>query len=318
MRKTNLPGFLIIVICLLCLVLFLRSATSVRSAASHIVISQIQIGGVSVDDEFVELYNPTNADINLTGWNLRRKTASQTGSGTSLVASLSGTIKSHGYFLISSPEYPGSGSADMVYSTTTASNRLAANNSVLIYNGSGVNLVDKVGMGSAGDFEASAAANPAAGGSIQRKVDDTGGHGQDTDNNSVDFESLAVSNPRNSQIVITPTNTPIPTDTPTNTPTETPTNTPTPSDTPTPTETPSPSPTSEPISTPTPTQTQSDPSPTATPTLTASPSATPASGGAIIPQFKLVCMPTPFVINVPVLNLKITVPLVRCNLLRFN
>ena len=46
-------------------------ATNVFSAtASHVVISEIQIAGGNSNDEFVELYNPTNASVNLTGWRL--------------------------------------------------------------------------------------------------------------------------------------------------------------------------------------------------------------------------------------------------------
>jgi len=49
------------------------------STASHVVISEVQVGGTLVDDEFVELYNPTNSAISLSGWRLRRKTSTGTG-----------------------------------------------------------------------------------------------------------------------------------------------------------------------------------------------------------------------------------------------
>ncbi|WML58593.1 lamin tail domain-containing protein [Neobacillus sp. PS2-9] len=69
--------------------------------ANHVVISQVYgAGGNSgavYTNDFIELYNPTDSDVILDGWSVQYSSSTGTGwSGTSL----SGTIKSHGYYLI--------------------------------------------------------------------------------------------------------------------------------------------------------------------------------------------------------------------------
>lgn len=234
------------------------NVSNVFSAANHIVISQVQIRGSTLaNDEFVELYNPTDSVVDLTNWKLKRKNS--IGTEANLVASMSGSIASKHYFLVASSDYAGSVVKDLTYSNN--SNNLTSNYAVLLYNNSDTTPLDKVGMGTNADFEASAAANPADGGSIQRKIDETGGHGLDTDHNDTDFELLEISDPRNSTtVVVTPSPTASPTASPTESPSPTPISTPTETPTPTPTESPTPSPTQT-----------SSPSPSGTP----APSSTP-------------------------------------------
>lgn len=63
-----------------------------------IIINEIAWGGTaaSPNDEWIELYNPSNASINITGWTLR---AASSGIG-SLNITLSGSIAAGGYFLL--------------------------------------------------------------------------------------------------------------------------------------------------------------------------------------------------------------------------
>jgi hypothetical protein len=244
-----------------------------------VVISQVQITGTVANDEFVELYNPTNTAVDLLNWKLTRKT--KTGTQSTLVDKISGSIAPHGYFLITSPESVANGSADKTYSTA---NRLAADNTVLLNDNTGL-LIDKVGIGTALDIEnAGFSPNPTKNQSIIRKAtadsDETSlssggseehsGNGYDTDNNANDFILLSTSLPRNShsQPAVTPTPTILPTATvmPSSTPTNEPTHTPSvaPTTTPTVLPTSTPVPTNVPTSTPTPTATQT-PTPTVTP-----------------------------------------------------
>ncbi|MEH7334313.1 DUF4350 domain-containing protein [Neobacillus drentensis] len=69
--------------------------------ADHVVISQVYGGGGNgsavYTNDFIELYNPTDSDVSLDGWSVQW--ASGTGT-TWAVNTLSGTIKSHGYYLI--------------------------------------------------------------------------------------------------------------------------------------------------------------------------------------------------------------------------
>lgn len=172
--------------------------------APHVVISEVQIAGSTVDDEFVELYNPTSSPITMVDWRISRRTAG--GTESILVDYLNGTIPAYGYFLIGSPEYTGLVAKDVTYST---SGHLANNNTVILYrSAAGVyTIVDKLGYGSIPviDFEeAQFDGNPSGGGSLERKPGasaPTQGNGLDIDNNSVDFVKRSVatgSEPQNS------------------------------------------------------------------------------------------------------------------------
>lgn len=71
--------------------------------ASHIVISEAYGGGgntgATYTHDFIELYNPTDQDISIDGWQVQY--ASATGDfGTTNNTKLSGVIKAKGYFLI--------------------------------------------------------------------------------------------------------------------------------------------------------------------------------------------------------------------------
>ncbi len=279
----------------------------VFSAASHIVISEIQIAGDSATnpslDEFVELYNPTSADINLSEWRLTKKT--QNGTEQDLVTTISGTIKAHGYFLVAHANYNDTPAPDMVYTTN---NSVSPDNTVLLYGPDKTTIIDFVGLGLAVNRENLATSNPASNRSVERKALETStadtmavggsdslkGNGYDSDNNSLDFVSRFTPQPQNSGSAIeiesnevptltptlglSPTSSPTPTQEPTATPTTSPTVTPTqsvtatPTPTATPTETVTPTPTLIPTGTPTFTPTLT---PTVTPTETITPTLTP-------------------------------------------
>lgn len=200
---------------------------NVFAAADHVLINEVQISGSNASDEFVELYNPTDINVGLTGWRLVR--GSSTGVEDNLVASISGQIASHGYFLIAHPGFTGSTTPDLVYSA--ASNNIPANGSVTLYSDAGVTLVDRVGFGTSPLHETATVDNPVSGGSAARVNDD------DTDNNSVDFSLSDVSDPQNSSFFVA-----TPTPVPTATPTEAPLSTPEPTATSVPTSVPTPIP----------------------------------------------------------------------------
>ncbi len=165
------------------------------SASNHpVIISQIMIGqNGAANNEFIELYNTTGQDVDLSGFSLRKKT--QSGAESALVSSakFSGTIPAYGFFLIAHANYQAAISADLPYSS--ASYFISANNSVLLYNSSGL-LLDAVGYGGAIFFETQAASEPAAGQSISRKIYNS--TMQDSDNNANDFELILSPFPRNS------------------------------------------------------------------------------------------------------------------------
>lgn len=309
-------------------ILFIRKPTSVYSDTvsdpAHIVISEVQItGGTGLtNNEFVELYNPTGSASSLSGYRLERK--SKTGSTVeNLVADFGNkTIPSHGYFLVSYPDYANQINADLQYDDGVGG--LSTDNTVTLYD-SGDAPVDKLGWGSAEDFEGNVfSSNPSgANQSLERKAnvnsdsssmgvtgsDEFMGNGYDSDDNSVDFYKRSVSLPQNSNstlepVDITPTPnetvTPVPTLEPTSTPTPVPTEilTPTPTEevTPTPAEIITPTPTEEvtptPVVSPTPTPTE-EVTPTPTEELTPSPTTEPSPTLSPTPTIEPTPIPTP-------------------------
>ncbi|MBI2643991.1 MAG: lamin tail domain-containing protein [Candidatus Wildermuthbacteria bacterium] len=156
-----------------------------------ILISEIQIeSNISAKDEFIELFNPTNENIDLSGWSLKKKTSSGNESNLVSAPSFRGAIGANGYFLITPQDnedgtknYRGEPTPDFFYSGKTYA--IAENNTILLYNPNS-ELVDKVGLGNATDFEETPAENPPAGYSVGRKIE--GASPKDTDNNAQDFE----------------------------------------------------------------------------------------------------------------------------------
>ncbi len=160
------------------------------SANLNILISEAQItGSGGSKDEFVELYNPNSASVDLTGWYVKRKSSS--GNEYSLVSAgnLSGkTIPAKGYFLLAHPDYSGSVAADVTWPSSYA---VSADNTVILYKSDG-SVSDKLGFGSAADYETSPYSdNPASGQTLSRESEN------DTDNNAADFE-LTTPSPKNS------------------------------------------------------------------------------------------------------------------------
>jgi hypothetical protein len=235
--------------------------TPVKPDTSHLIITQVQIASTgAASDEFVELYNPTEADQNLT--NLRLTRTNDSGSTIqNLVASMSGILASHHYLLIAHPAFTTIPvTPDKVYSASSSG--ITTNSTIILYDTNHITVIDKVGFGTAKNFETSPAPNPPNGQSLVRTSF------TDTDNNLIDFTVSAspilhnsiVSSPEPTAEAVSPTPTPTPTPTPEPTsipePTSTPEISPTPEPTVVPTLAPSPTitiPTGTPIPTTTPT-----------------------------------------------------------------
>ncbi|MCX6723282.1 MAG: DUF5011 domain-containing protein [Candidatus Staskawiczbacteria bacterium] len=111
----------------------------------NILISEIQVAGQTADDEFVELYNPNNIPVDLSGFTLKKKVFSGThpnGTESLLVRSekFSGLIDRLGYFLVipqkdkkGNEKYTGQIASDVLrYSGEDYS--ITPNNIILLYN----------------------------------------------------------------------------------------------------------------------------------------------------------------------------------------
>ncbi|MEK7186037.1 MAG: lamin tail domain-containing protein [Patescibacteria group bacterium] len=287
MKKVNLLWLLPAVLLIGGLVIFFNTASKAESAtATSIVISEVQIAGASASADFIELYNPTSLPVNLSSFNLVKRTSS--GSTDTLIVNFgaSDVIASHGFLLwcfnhISSNLGCDKHSADTISNNNTIALRDGALNTGTIIDA----LTIGVALHTLG--EGAPPATPSAGQSVERKanssstivsmdiagIDEFLGNAEDTDDNSADFIVRTISQPQNSSSSVEPVAVPTPSEVPTPTlePTVVPTEVPTP--------------TIEPTSIPTPTT-----EPTAIPTVTVAPTAVPT----ITPIVSPVPSPLPF------------------------
>src|SRR3990167_1807939 len=101
MQKAKLSWlFILNVFLIIVLVISLAKPASVQSALStNVVISETRVAGTTSTDDFVELYNATDAGVALGDFRLVKRTA--TGSAdTSIVAfNADDVIPAHGFFL---------------------------------------------------------------------------------------------------------------------------------------------------------------------------------------------------------------------------
>jgi hypothetical protein len=193
---------------ILVVILFLSllfSPLSLRAASSSLVISEIQTASTtSTGQEFIELYNPTSDSVVVDGWILQYKSATSAIADSSWTkrAELTGSVPSHGFYLISQTAYLSTADTELStgLSGTGGHVRLKDNNGI---------VVDLVGWGTnANAAEASPAPAPAAGESIERlpgRLVEDGGNITDTDDNSKDFILRPISQP---QSAISPTEEP--------------------------------------------------------------------------------------------------------------
>ena len=199
---------------LLCLLLMVQilpiGGTATQTTADHVLISQIYGAGgnknATYNADFIELYNPTNQDISLSGWSLQYGSA--TGTWPCQATSryiLSGTIKAHSYYLITcmvgsngDPLPVSADESNCGLSLAESKGKLAlVCGTELITASNGPTVVDFVGYGSANESESACAPAPSKTSSIIRKTD-----GVDTDSNAADFVTSTPPAPRNSQITI--------------------------------------------------------------------------------------------------------------------
>lgn len=167
-------------------------------AAAGVVISQLSTGdSQSGSNEFVELYNNSVSDIDVSNWCIRYSTIADSLQGSPrycFVPSDAQTkiyLTAHAYAIIVTPSYtmPNGSSPDGRF---TGSNMSATGGHIKLFDSSG-SVVDKVGWSTATTAavspEGSAASAPSATQSLTRKL--TGVVYQDTDNNKNDFELKA-------------------------------------------------------------------------------------------------------------------------------
>jgi 5'-nucleotidase len=176
----------------------LPTTAGANPAGTALVISEAYGGGgnsgAPYRNDFVELYNPTNAAISVAGHVVEYFAANGNSGGTT---TLTGSVPAKGHYLIQMAA--GSNASAPALPTpdaTGGSNMSATNGSVELRNGDTV--LDLVGFGTATRVEGAAAPAPSNTTSVNRNAT-----GADTDNNAADFTTAAPS-PTNAGTVVPP------------------------------------------------------------------------------------------------------------------
>ncbi|MGC9968546.1 MAG: lamin tail domain-containing protein [Minisyncoccia bacterium] len=159
------------------------TAQSCTPSIDHLVIAEVQIAGAASTNDFVKIFNPTDAPVDIGGWKLRKK--SKSGADYSLRVFPDGNIvASGGYFTWANAA---DGFGDSIGANVTSTETLAADNSAALLNASGT-IIDAVAWGKGTNQYGEGAAyptNPEAGQRLTRKS--VNGAPVDTDNNADDF-----------------------------------------------------------------------------------------------------------------------------------
>ncbi|MDE5855986.1 MAG: lamin tail domain-containing protein, partial [Anaeroplasmataceae bacterium] len=172
-------------------------------AAPQVMIYAVYGAGgltnATYQNDFVILYNPTDADVDLTNWSIQVASATATSGDSNKVATLNGTIHAYGFYIILGSSGNNVGEAALPFASNadcSASNIDPAQSNFQLFlsttstrlspityaNGS---YVDMIGAGTATSKEGSTAAPaPSKTTYIRRKAL------QDTDDNSADFEVI--------------------------------------------------------------------------------------------------------------------------------
>ena len=158
---------------------------------SNVVISEVYGGGGNsgsvYTNDFVELYNPTDEPIDVTGWVLDQKSVNGNSGGT---VTLSGVIPANGYYLVQGAAGNNS-PAPLPTPDATGSFNFSGTNAIAELRDA-TGIVDLVGWGSATEFEGAPAGRTSNSTSVQRDPVEV-----DTDNNADDF-IVAAPTPQNS------------------------------------------------------------------------------------------------------------------------
>lgn len=188
------------------------------AVGTNVVISEVYGGGgnsgSSYKNDYIELYNPTNSSISLSGWSIQY--ASSTGTFTN-ITNLTGSIGAHQYYLIQQAS-GGGGTVNLPTANVTGTTNLSATSGKValakvttsVSGSTDSNVVDFVGYGSANNAETTPVGTLSATTSAERKDNNGGtvqgqGNGWDTNNNASDLVITSSLAPQNSSSPTEPT-----------------------------------------------------------------------------------------------------------------
>ncbi len=194
-----------IALVLIAITIFAAPIAIAQEVPAHVVISEVQIA----TNEFVELYNPTNSAINMTGWhwcyfspkkNWNNSLRDRTFPDEAII------IPSHGFYLIATTlgEFPTADwnlnyKAHFLSDTAGSVGIFPWDPNTKTAEEAKAGKIDAVGWGSATYvYETATASTPGSGESIERNPLKEGyAPCQDTDDNSVDFVVQDTPTPKN-------------------------------------------------------------------------------------------------------------------------
>ncbi|WP_345306171.1 lamin tail domain-containing protein [Candidatus Villigracilis saccharophilus] len=205
------------------------SATTTTTATGtvfidHILISEFRTRGQNgAGDEFIEVFNPTNETVDISGWSIKRSSGCGISTATLLTVT-NGIHLSPGQHFLAAPSAASVSSPDQNFTAG-----IADNGGIALLD-SQANVIDRAGMCADTAYFESIPLPPLSSSVLDRSYERNSGGCDDTNNNLADFSLIVPSNPQNLSSAMTAcgdisTATPIPsaTDTPTATATETPT-----------------------------------------------------------------------------------------------
>ncbi len=167
-----------------------ESSSNQTISLSHVVISEFTTRGPNgSSDEFVEVYNPTNYAIDITGWKLQYQSASGSSWDSKVGSGLNGTIGPNSFYLLASKSYSLNVTPDYRHTANWGFADTGGHIRIIYINGS---EIDKVGYGSALSPEGNPAPAPGDGKSLQRVSLQV-----DSDDNLHDFEINDHPSPQN-------------------------------------------------------------------------------------------------------------------------
>ncbi len=168
----------------------------VHANETSLLISEIKTASAnSASQEFIEIYNASSNDIDVTGWKVQYIAATSTNAND--IAVLEGILRSGGRLLLSSQvsSQPYIEGADFYFNAGLA----AAGGHVRIMMSDQTTVVDTAGWGSARYAEGLAATAPSSGSSLVRNSD-LSGNMPDTNDNSKDFSISSTPTPQGGDI----------------------------------------------------------------------------------------------------------------------
>jgi len=182
--------------------LVFSSTAEASTAGDAVVISEVYGGGgnsgATYDRDYIELYNPTDASVSLSGMSVQYRSATGT-TNPSGVTALTGSIGPRSYYLVAEASGGANGVALPTPNVTGSFNMSATTGTVFLANQTGAltapptgsvtgssSIADLVGFGSSNTFEGALAPSPSAATSIARDA-----AGKDTDSNTADFTAAA-------------------------------------------------------------------------------------------------------------------------------